>query len=80
MTHLSRSFLRIVKHSSIHRLQFDLVNVFIVTIGFICFTTLNVINLRRYLHGVVELKCCSKWSENESDFCPLLSRHRILEK
>ena len=80
VTRLSHTFLRIVTHYSIHRLQFGLVNVFIAPIGFSCFTTLNIIYLRRYVRGVVTLKCCSKWSENESDFCPFLSRRRISEK
>ena len=43
MTGLSNSFLRIVKHSSMHKLQLGFVNVFIVTIGCICNTTLDMI-------------------------------------
>ena len=79
-TSLSRSFLRIVKHSSIHRLQFDFVNIFIGPISFSSFNTLDVIYLRRYVRDVVVLKCCTKWAENESDFYPFLSRRRILEE
>ena len=59
--------LRINKRSSIHRLQFGFISVFIAPIGFSCFTTLNVIYLRRYVGDVVELKYCSKWAANESD-------------
>ena len=56
VTRLSRSFLRIVKSSCIHRLQFAFVNIFVATIGFSCFITLNVIYLRRSVHDVVVLK------------------------
>ena len=80
VTRLSRSFLRIVKRYSIHRLQFGFINTFIVPIRFICFTTLNVIFLRRSVRSIVELKYCSKWAANESDFCLLLSRSRSSEK
>ena len=70
---LSRSFLRIVRRSSIHRLQLGFVNVFIAPIGFSCFTNLNVMYLRKSVRGVLVLKCCSKWAANKSDFCPFLS-------
>ena len=68
VTCLSRSFLRIVKFSSIHRLLLCVVNVYIASIRFSCFTTLNVIYLCRSLHDVVLLKCCSKWALNKSGF------------
>ena len=80
VTRLSRSFLRIVKRSSIYRLQFGLVNVFIVKIVFSWFATLNFIYLRRSVRDVVDLKCCSKCAANESDFCLFLSRLRRSEK
>ena len=76
----SHIFLRIVKCSSVNRLQFSLVNVFISPIGFSCFTTLNVIYLRRFERDVVVLKCCSKRKSNDSGFFLLLSRCRIVEK
>ena len=72
VTRLSRSFLRIVRRSSIHRLQLGFLNVFIAPIGFICFTTLNVMYLRKSLRDLVLLKCCSKWAANECNFCPFL--------
>ena len=80
VTRLSRSFLRIVKPSSIHMLQFDLVNIFIVSIGFICFTTLNVTHLRRSVRDVVAIECSPKWAANESDFCLFLSSCRRSDK
>ena len=76
VTRFSHIFLRIVNRSSIHWLQFGFVDVFIVPIGCSCFTTLNVIYLHKSVRGVVELKCCSEWAANESDFCPLFSRRR----
>ena len=45
--------LNIVKRFSIHRLQFGFVNVFILPIGFSCFTTLNAIYLCIYVCDVV---------------------------
>ena len=42
VTRFSRNFFRIVNSSCIQWLKFGLVNAFIVTIGFRCFTTLNV--------------------------------------
>ena len=47
---------------------------------FIYFTTLNVISLCRSVLATVVLNCRSKWVENESNFCPFLSRHRISKK
>ena len=47
VTRLSCSCFRIIKHSSILRLQLGFINCFIAPIGFSCFTTLNVIYLRR---------------------------------
>ena len=79
LTCLPRSFLRIVKRSCIRRLQSGFVNVCIVPIGFICFTTLNGIYVRRSVRDI-ELKCCLEWAENESYFCPFLSRCRRSEK
>ena len=76
VTRLSRIFLRIARRSSIHRLQLGFVNVFIAPIWFICFTTLNVMYLRKSVRDVVVLKCCSKLAANESDFCRFLSRRR----
>ena len=64
---LPRSFLRILRRSSIHILQLGFVNVFIAPIGFRCFTTLNVMYLRKSVRDVVVLKFCSKWAANESD-------------
>ena len=60
VTRLSRIFLSIVRRSSIHRLQLGFVNAFIVPIGFGCFTTLNVMYLRKSVRDVVVLKCCLK--------------------
>ena len=64
VTYLFKDF----KRSSIHRLQLGFVNVFIASIGFCSFTTLNVMYLRRSVRDVVVLKCCLKWTANESDF------------
>ena len=61
VSRLSCRFLRIVRRSSIHRLKFGFVKIFFTPIGFICFTTLNAIYLRRYVRDVVELKCILKW-------------------
>ena len=80
VTRLSCIFLRIVKRSSKHRFQLGFGNVLIAPIGFICFTYLNVIYLRRSVRDVVVLKVCPKWAENESNLCPLLSGRRRLEK
>ena len=80
VTRLSRSFLRIIKCSSIHRLQLGFVNFFIAPIRFSCLTTLNVMYLRNSVRDVVVLMCCLKWAANESDFFPFLSRRRRLEK
>ena len=80
MTHLSHSFFRIVEPSCIHRLQLGFINVFIASIRFICFITLNIIHLCRSVRDVVLLKWCTKWATNESDFCPFLSRHCRSEK
>ena len=80
MTCLSHSFLRIVKRSSIHWLKLNLLNIFIAPIGLSCFTTLNVMYLRKSVRDVVVLKCCSKWAANGSDFCPFLSSRRRLKK
>ena len=80
VTRLSRSFLKIIRRSSIHRLQLGFVNVFIAPIEFNCFTTLNVMYLRKSVCGVVVLKCCSKWAANESNICPFLSRRRRSDK
>ena len=80
VTRLSCRFLRIVKCSSINRLQLGFVNVVIAAIRFSYFTTLNVIYLRRPVRDAVVLKCCPKWAANESDFCLFLSRRRRLDK
>ena len=80
MINLSRRFLRTDKHSSMHRLQLGFVNVFIAPIGLICFTTLNVMHLRRSVQGVVDLNYCSKRSANESYFCPFLRRRWTSDK
>ena len=66
--------------TTIHKVQVGFVNVSIAPIGFRCFTNLNDIHLHRSVHDVVELKCCSKWAANESDFCPFLRRRRRSEK
>ena len=71
---LSRSFLKIINHPSIHRLQLGFVNDFIAPIELICVTNLNVINLRRFMRDILDLKWCSKWAANESYFCPFLRR------
>ena len=55
VTHLSCSFLRIVNNSSIHRLKFGFLNIFIAPIAFSSFTTLNVIYLRISVCEVVFL-------------------------
>ena len=68
VTRLSRSLLKTVKRSSIHRLQLGFIKVFFASVGFGYLTTLNVIYLRRFLHDVVALKCCLKWAANESGF------------
>ena len=80
VTHLPRRFLRIVRRSSIHRLQLGFVTVFIAPIGLSSFTTLNVVHLRRSVREVADLKCCSKWAANDYYFCPFLRRCRRLEK
>ena len=49
-----------------HRLQLNFLNVFIATIGLICFDNLNVMHLCRNVSDIVYLKCCSKWVANES--------------
>ena len=64
----------------IKMLEFGFIDAFIAPIRFSYFTTLNVIYLRRSVREVVALKCYSKWSANESDFCPFLSKHRRSEK
>ena len=74
VTRLWRRFSRINKHSSINKLQLGFVNDFIAPIILRSFTTLKVIHLRKSMSDVVDLKCCSKWSANESDFCPFLRR------
>ena len=68
VTNVSRSFLIIFNRSSKHRLQLGFMNDFISPIGFICFTTLNVIYLHRPMREVVDLKCYTKWGANESVF------------
>ena len=80
VTHFSRWFFRMVKRSSVHRLQLGFVHVFIAPIGFIWFTALNVAYLRRSVRDVVALRFCSKRAANESNFCPLLIRYRISDK
>ena len=72
---LSRQYLRIVKRSFIHKLKF-----LIAPIRFSCFINLNVLYLCRFFLGIVALKCCLKRTENESDFCHVLGRHRRSEK
>ena len=72
VTCLSRIFFRIVGRSSTHTLQLDFVIVFIAQIGLSYFTTLNGMHLRGSVREVVDLKCGSKWSENESYFCLFL--------
>ena len=74
VTRLSRRFLSIVSHSSIHILQVGLVNYFIAAIGLSFVTTLNVIHLCKSVRGLVYLKCCSKWAANESYFCPFFEK------
>ena len=80
MTFLSRSFLRIVKYSSIHRFQLGFVEHLIATIGLICLTTLKVMQVCKYMSYAVDLKCCSEWAANESDFCTLLRGSWTLDK
>ena len=72
VTCLSRSILRINKHSSIHTLQLGFVNISISPIGFRCFTTLNFMYLCRSIRDVVALTCCSKWAANYYGFCLFL--------
>ena len=69
---LSHGFLRIVKRSSVNRLQLGFVNVFIVNTMFRCLTDLNIIYLRRSVHDIVVIKWCSKWWANEYYFYPFL--------
>ena len=80
MTHLSLRFFSIVKRSSIHKLHLGFVNFYIAPIGLIYLTTLSDMHLRRSVHDVVYLKCCSKWAANESDFFQFLKRRNRLEK
>ena len=58
VTFLSRSFLRIVKRSSIHGVksgfEYDLIDPIVLE----CFTTFNFMTLCKYVHAVVDLKCC----------------------
>ena len=72
MTRLSHLYFRVVKRSSIHKLQLGFVNVYIAPIGFSCFTTLNIMYFCRSVCDVVELSCCSTWAANESGFCLFL--------
>ena len=78
--HLSRNFLRIFKHYSIHRLKLGFLNYIIAPIWLIWFTTLNVAHLCKSVRDVVDLKCCYKWETKESDFCPFLRRCWTSEK
>ena len=71
---------RTVEGSYIHRLQVGFIIVFIVPVGFSYFTTLNVMYLRRSVHDIVALKCCSKWAANESEFFLFLIGRRRSEK
>ena len=80
MMRLSHIFFRIVKCSSIHRLQFSVKNVFIAPIVFNWFATLSIIYLRRSVRVVVVLKCCWKSSANEYDLCTFLSGRRRSDK
>ena len=79
VTFLLRSSLSIVKGSSIHRLKLGSENYFISPIELRCFTTLNAIQLQKYVHDIVCLKCCLEWAANESDFCTNFEdvRHQI---
>ena len=80
LTRLSCRFFRIVKYSSIHRLQLGLVNVFIAKIGLNFFTNLNVMHLRRYVLNIIDSKWCLKRAANEFDFFLFLRRYRRSEK
>ena len=55
-THLSCSFLSIVKRSFIHKLQLGFINVFISPIGLSYFTDLNAMHLSRSVRDVVDSK------------------------
>ena len=79
-THLSRIFLRVVKRSSIHRLQLGFVILFIDTIGLICFTTFNGMHLCSSVHYIVGLQFCLEWAANEPYFCPFLRRRWTSDK
>ena len=57
MTCFSRSLLRTVKCSSIHRLQLGFINFFIAPIGFNYFTALNFIYLHISIRDLVVLEC-----------------------
>ena len=63
-----------------HKLQLGFVIFSIAPIELIYFSTLNYMRLHRYVRDVLELKWCSKWAENKSDFCLFLRRRRRLEK
>ena len=49
-------------------MQLGFVNVFIVPIGLIWFNTLNAMYLRRTVRDLVDLKECSEWAADGSDF------------
>ena len=66
MTHISGRFLRVFKHSYIHRLQLGFTKVFISTMLLIYLTTLNIVHI--HSSGVVYLKCCFYCEANKSDF------------
>ena len=55
MTPLSRDFLMIVKHSSIHRLQLGFI-IIVSPIGLSRFTTFNGIHIRSSVCGLVDSK------------------------
>ena len=50
--------LRVIKYSSIHRLQLVFMDALISPIGLICMSTLNITHINRSERDVVDLKCC----------------------
>ena len=70
----------ITKRSSIHKLQLIFVNAFVAPIALGCLTYLNIIHICMSVCDVIDLKCCSWWAANESNFFPVLGRRWISEK
>ena len=71
---------RIVKGSSIHKLQLYSIKKFVTPNGFSYLSNLNGMYLCKSVFDAVSSKCCFKCLANESDFRPFLIRRRKYEK